>query len=58
MKQTIASQFGEIRKTIEKDKAQYRDDILKLEKNYKEVKDAITTQRCETRKRFESLEQK
>ena len=57
-----STQFGEMRKTIERNKVQYNKQYMytekMVEKNYKDVQDAMKLQHRETRRRLERLENK
>ena len=62
IRQLNSNQFSEMRNTIENNKVQHQqqctDTEKRVEKIYKEIKDTITLQHRETRRRFERLEKK
>ena len=62
IRQLNLKQFSEIRTTIENTKVQHQqqctDTEKQVEKIYKEIKNTITLQHRETRRRFERLEKK
>ena len=53
-----AKHLSKMRKTIEKNEIEYKETEKRIKKSCKDMQEAITSQRRETRKRFERLEKK
>ena len=53
-----AKHLSKMRKTIEKNEIEYKETEKRVKKSCKDMQEAITSQRRETRKRFERLEKK
>ena len=58
MKTENVKQLSKMRKAIEKNEMKYKETEKRVEKVCKDMQEAITSQRRETRKRFERLEKK